>query len=180
MGQMTKASGGVLKVNFHVACPTWIKAKKAVVYLNGVQVAEREITMATDRRFSTNMIFEIPAPQHDAHLVCVAFGDGVKDPSWKTMADFTLAVANPIFVDGDGDGKYSNPRETALALLEKTNPLNIAAIEKAVAGVDSSIGAQLLSESKLRIATTDLSKFDEFLTSLAKTNSHYEFYRSQK
>ncbi|HUS34736.1 MAG TPA: CehA/McbA family metallohydrolase, partial [Verrucomicrobiae bacterium] len=180
MGQMTKPTGGALKVNFHVACPTWIKAKKAVVYLNGVQVAEQEITMPPDRRFATNMIFEIPAPRHDAHLVCVAFGDGVKDPSWKTMADFTLAVTNPVFVDGDNDGKYSSPRDTALAILDKTSSLIIAAIEKALASVDSAIGAQLLSESKLRIPAADLGRFDEFLTSLAKTNSAYEFYRSQK
>lgn len=180
MGQTTKPSGGVLKVNFHVACPTWIKAKKAAVYLNGVQVAEQEITMPPDRRFATNMVFEIPAPRNDAHLVCVAFGEGVKDPSWKTMADFTLAVTNPIFVDANADGKYSSPRDTALALLEKANPLNIGSIRKALANVDSAVGMQLLTESKLRVPAADLGAFDEFVTSLARTNSAYEFYRAQK
>jgi hypothetical protein len=180
MGQMTKPANGVLNVKFHVACPTWIAAKRAVVYLNGVQIAEQEITMAVDRRFATNMVFEIPAPRRDAHLVCVAFGEGVKDPSWKTMADFTLAVTNPIFVDADQDGKFSSPRETALALLNKATPTNVRTIGKMLENVDPAIGMQLLTEAKLRIAAAEIGAFEELVSSLAKTNTVYEFYRSQK
>lgn len=180
MGQTTKPVNGVLNVKFHVACPTWIKAQRAVVYLNGLQVAEQEITMPEDRRFATNMVFEIPAPRHDAHLVCVAFGDGVKDPSWKTLADFTLAVTNPIFVDADQDGEFSSPQDTAVNLLNKATPLSVPTIAKALENLAPAIGMQLLTESKLRIPAAEIAAFEELVSALSKTNSHYEFYRAQK
>jgi hypothetical protein len=126
---------------------------------------------------STNVIFKIPAPAHDAYLVCVAYGDGVKDASWKTMADFTLAVTNPIFIDADRDGKYMSSRETALALLGKIQPLTLASVEKSLEVVDSAVGTQLLSEAKLRLPAEELGGFERFVEKLAKKDSGYELYR---
>ena len=180
MGQTTKPQNATLNVTFHVSCPTWIKARKAVVYLNGLKAAEQEITMPADTRFATNITFQIPAPRHDAHLICVAYGDGIKDPSWKTLADYTLAVSNPIFIDADASNKYESPRDTALALLQKTNPLTTAAISKSLENLDAAIGIQLLTESKLRLPADQLPALDQLISTLAEKLEAYAFYRASK
>ena len=161
---------GTIDVKFHVTCPDWIKARKAVVYLNGIQVAEEELNMAPRTALKTNLTFKITAPRHDAYIVCVAYGDGVKDPSWKTMADFTLAVTNPIFIDADRDGKYTNPHETALALLDKIQSPTISAVEKSIENLEPSTAIQLLSEAKLRINASDVSTCESLIEKLASTN----------
>src|SRR5205085_3274820 len=139
---------GLLNDAVHVACPDCIKAHKAVIYLNGIKASAQDLTMLPRTSPSTNVIFQLPAPAHDAHLVCVAFGEGVKDPSWKTLQGYTLAITNPIFIDGDNDGKYSSPRETALALLTKGQPLTLQAIAACLKNVDAAVGVQILSEAK--------------------------------
>jgi hypothetical protein len=178
MGQIAKPNGdGMIDVKFHVACPSWGKAKKAVAYLNGVQVGEQELNMKPRYPLSTNVTFKIPAPRHDAYLVCVAYGDGIKDPSWKTMADFTLAVTNPIFIDADRDGKYSSPRDSALTILREIEPLSVSGIEKSLGKVDSTIGIQILSEARLRLPAENLAALDELLKNLSQKDAGYDFYR---
>ena len=169
MGGMAKPNeDGSISVKFHVACPDWIKARKAVVYLNGVQAGEQELTMAPRTALSTNLTFNIPAPTHDAYVVCVAYGDGVKDPAWKTMADFTLAVTNPIFIDVDRDGKYRSPHETAMELLKKIEPLEVDSLEKAVEKLDAATAIQILSEARLRIAAADLPAMEAMIEKFAQ------------
>ena len=74
--------------------------------------------------------FSMPAPKHDAYLVCAVFGDGITEPFWTTLARFTAAVANPLYLDGDGDGKYQSPRETARQILAATDGTLPAVWEK--------------------------------------------------
>lgn len=164
MGGVAKpTSDGIIDVQFHVACPDWIKARKVVLYVNGVPAEEHELTMTPRAALSTNVNFKVSIPRHDAYVVCVAYGDGVKDPAWKTMADFTLAVTNPIFIDADGDSKYTNPRETALNLLSKVQTLTTSSLEKSLENLDPAIAVQLLSEAKLRVAAGDLDKVHALL-----------------
>lgn len=175
MGQIARPIQGALNVSFHVGCPDWIKATNAVVYLNGLKVAEQELSMAPRTALRTNVTFQIPAPKHDAYLICVAYGDGVKDPSWKTVADYTLAVTNPIFIDADADGKYSSPRETAVTLLKTIEPLDTQGLEKAVAQVDPTIGVQMMSEARSKL---NFEKWEHLLETLSATNEFYSAYRS--
>ncbi|HEY6228044.1 MAG TPA: CehA/McbA family metallohydrolase [Verrucomicrobiae bacterium] len=172
MGGIAKPNDdGTIDVKFHVACPDWIKAGRAVVYLNGIQVAEQQLTMAAHTALKTNLTFKITAPSHDAYIVCVAYGDGIKDPSWKTMADFTLAVTNPIFIDADRDGKYASPHETALALQEKIQPVTISSVEKSIESLEPSTAIQLLSEAKLRINANDVTACESLIEKLVSTNA---------
>jgi hypothetical protein len=69
----------------------------------------------------TDVTLEIPvqlAAPHDAWLVCVVLGDGVGGPWFPLPNDYTLAATNPVFLDVDGDGAYSDPRTTARAMLD--------------------------------------------------------------
>ena len=103
MGEVANASKGV-KVKLRVDWPSWVTPRKALVYLNGEQVAERPAARRIELSLS--------APKHDAHLVCVVLGDPVNLPGWTTMNEYTLAATNPVFLDVDRNG-YRSPRETA-------------------------------------------------------------------
>jgi hypothetical protein len=179
MGEVIKpGADGAIDVTFHVGCPDWIKARKAAVYLNGIKIAEQELTMTPRIALSTNVVFKLPAPSHDAYVVCVASGDGVKDSSWKTMVDYTRAVTNPIFIDADGDGKYSSPRDSALAELKKIDPLTADKLGMALAKVDATVGMQMISEARLRVTGADLAAIDALLDRLAEKNESYNSYRT--
>lgn len=175
MGRLVAPTNGSLEVTFHIGAPSWIKPTNAIIYLNGLKVAETNLTMRPGAALNADYKFKIPAPAHDAFLVCVAFGEGVKDPSWATIAKYTLTVTNPIFIDADQDGKYASPRDTALRLLEKQNTL--PKIETALAQVDEAIGVQLISEAKLRFPAAQLDAWTKLLEKLARKHDLFELYR---
>lgn len=176
MGQITKPANGEIAVNFRVACPDWVKAKKAALYVNGSKVSEQDLTMSPGLPLATNLLFKVPAPTHDAYVVCAAYGAGVKDPSWKTAAGYTLAITNPIFVDCDGNGKYSSPHETALTLLERIKPLSMEGLQKTIETVDSGIGVQLLSEAKSRIPNSELDSWKHLVEKLSERGDFFLAY----
>ena len=132
--------------------------------------------MSPGMPLSTNVLFKVPAPAHDAYVVCAAYGDGVKDPSWKTAADYTLAITNPIFVDCDGDGKYASPHETALTLLERIKPLSVEGLQKAIETVDSGIGVQLLWEAKSQLPNGELDSWKHLVEKLSERGDFFLAY----
>ena len=103
-------------------------------------------------------------------------GDGITHPSWRTAGKYTLAATNPVFLDGDGDGQYRSPRDTARQLLAASEPT----LEKqwsVVAKADDVIAVQMLSlmsekgsedyltalEERVRHAAAERPLFEEFV-----------------
>ncbi len=108
-----------LPVALRVAAPSWVTAREARVFLNGEAVAVRELPASEGQPLDTWLEFELPiAHAHDQWLVCVVTGDEVTGPWWPMKAPFTLAATNPVYLDVDGDGVYTHPRETARRLLD--------------------------------------------------------------
>lgn len=143
MGHRVQPERGKVEVRLRVAAADWVQPRRAIVFLNGVPVAEKQLKPAPGRPFDERLTFSIPVPRHDAHLVCAVFGNGVTAPYWKTLGNYTAAVTNPLYLDGDGDGQYQSPRETARKLLAATDgTVNAAwtAIEKA----DDALAGQML------------------------------------
>jgi hypothetical protein len=178
MGQITSPSTKSIDVNFHVACANWITATQAVVYLNGLKVSERNISLNRGFVLATNLNFRIAVPTEDAFIVCVAYGEGVKDPSWPTYANYTFAVTNPIFIDADKDGKYRSPRETAVALLAKMKPFSLAKVQRAIETVDAAIAVQILTETKLRLPAGQIKDWNNLVEKLPAGNEIFDLYRA--
>ncbi|MBA4148011.1 MAG: CehA/McbA family metallohydrolase [Verrucomicrobia bacterium] len=143
MGQIVPVKGGNVTVRLRMASPSWVRPERAVVYLNGVAVAERELTPKAGQPFNEYATFSIPAPRHDAYLVCVVSGPGVSEPSWKTKAPYTFAATNPVFLDADRDGQYRSPRDTAKFLLTQTVN-NMDAQWDATSKVDDAVAVQMV------------------------------------
>ena len=142
-GDLVRAVDGKVQVHLRVAAADWVKPRRALVFLNGLPVAEKRLEPKPGEPFEQRLEFSIPVPKHDAHLVCAVFGDGITEPYWKTLARFTAAVTNPLYVDGDGDGKYQSPRETARQILAASDG-TLPAVWDKLAQADDALAGQML------------------------------------
>jgi len=159
MGDVAPVEDGALSVTLRVQAPSWIRPERAILFVNGAAVEEIAVRAAegvpTDERIPFDVRLEAA---HDAWVVCVVTGAGVREPWWPTLNDYTLAATNPVFLDVDGDGIYRSPREVARTLLERTGPAP-ERIAAGLAGVDEAVALQLLHlahESYLREARAKL------------------------
>lgn len=145
MGQTNTLRNDAVEVALRVAAPSWVTPRVAVVFLNGREVARKPVlARAPKHPTDARLAFRLPRPKHDAYLVCAVVGDGVGHPSWTTREKFTLAVTNPVFLDADGDGRYSSPHAQALAALERAGDSPDAQWAAALAA-DDAVAIQMLS-----------------------------------
>jgi len=99
-GQRFSGSKGVLRVRADAA--PWVPVNRLLVHRDGVVVA--------DRALERGETLELPlAFERDAFVVVEV--EGVPDATWSAVAPrfAPFAVANPIFVDADGDGAWTAP-----------------------------------------------------------------------
>jgi hypothetical protein len=130
--------------------PSWVRADRVELYANGIKIAEQTIP-ATDRVQKARVQWRIPRPKHDVHLVAIATGPGVTAPYWEiarpyqpTSKVFTPRVVgstNPIWVDSDGDGKFTSARGYAALLVERTGG-DAAKLKETLDGYDAAVKVQ--------------------------------------
>ena len=106
-----------IKAVLHVAAPSWIRPREAIVYLNGTKVGQQTVNAVPGKPTDQNLEFSIVVPPHDAHLVAFVLGDKIELPGWTYYDRVTRAVTNPIYLDVDGNNQYSSPRDTAAHLI---------------------------------------------------------------
>ncbi len=143
MGGQLQPRQGKLDVRLRIQSADWITPRRAIVFLNGLPVATRELEPKPGKAFDRTLRISLPAPAWDAYLVCAVFGDPVTAPYWPTLAHFTAAVTNPLYVDGDGDGRYQSPRETARGMLARTDG-GLESAWRLVEDADDALAGQML------------------------------------
>jgi hypothetical protein len=114
------ASAGDLPVRVRVHGPSWTRATRVALYVNGVRVRDEAIADGTNAGVKWEKTWLIPAPGRDVHLVAVATGPGVGAAFWPTAKpyqptspDFTpyvLGASGAVFVDADGSGAFDISR----------------------------------------------------------------------
>ncbi|MCR9232690.1 MAG: CehA/McbA family metallohydrolase [bacterium] len=115
-----KNTGSKLTATLRVASPSWVQPREAMIYVNGKQVGHQTIKTESNQPTDQTLTFSLELPPHDAYVVAFVLGDGITLPGWTTYGKASQAITNPIFLDVDGDGKYSAPRETAQRLIAKS------------------------------------------------------------
>lgn len=128
VGDLATGLGGELRVAIEVLGPSWVHADRVELFANGVKLREQAIA-ATDHVEKARINWTIPRPKHDVHLVAIATGPGVTAPYWeiarpyqptaKTLNSRIIGSTNPIWVDGDGDGKFTPARGYAEVLVHR-------------------------------------------------------------
>jgi hypothetical protein len=139
-----------VRVVVEVLGPSWSHADRVELFADGMPVRHAAFE-PTAGPFRERVEWDLPRPSHDVYLVAVASGPGVTDPSWalarpyqptsQAWAPRVLAVTNPVFLDADGDGAWTNPRAYAARLVERvgTEP---PALLAALAPYDPAVAAQ--------------------------------------
>jgi hypothetical protein len=114
VGDLATNVGPQMKVSAEVWKPSWAAADRIELFANGERIAQGEIDSST-RSYSIN--WTLPRPRTDAHLVAIATGPGVRSPHWAIPRPYqassprwnprVLGATNPIWIDADGDGKFT-------------------------------------------------------------------------
>ena len=137
-----------LQVQASVLGPPWMTATQAVLYANGIAIHHRTFA-TTDEVTKGRFEFNLPDRKQDYHLIMVASGPGVTEPYWSVARPYqpssldwdpvVLGITNPIWVDADGDGKFTAPRIYAEQLVK--NHADPKALVKALAGYDQPVSS---------------------------------------
>jgi len=150
-GDMATGLGPEIHVAVRVLGPKWVQADKVELFADGTKIREQAIHAPSDAVEKAAIEWRIPKPAHDVHLVAIASGPGVTAPYWaipspyqptgRIRAPRVIGSTNPIWIDADGDGKYTAPRAYAQALLQQIGP-DPARLIPALATYDEAVAAQ--------------------------------------
>jgi hypothetical protein len=133
--------------------PAWVQADRLELFANGVRIAEQRLAPVRGVT-KARVAFRLPRFRHDVHLVAIASGPGVTAPFWETPRPYqpsskvftprVLGATNPVWLDADGDGKFTPARAYAEQLV-KRHGTAAAKLFPALADYDEAIAAQAAS-----------------------------------
>jgi len=177
-GDLATGLGDNIRVTATVLGPSWVNADHIELFANGAKIQEQRIepTVAIEK---AKITWTIPRPAQDTHLVVIATGPGVTAPCWaiprpyqpisKSWTSRVMGSTNPIWLDADGDGKFTPPRAFAAKLLAQANndlakllPL-LATYDRAVAAEAASLCAAAKMDLRAESAQSLLKSAPEFI-----------------
>ncbi len=148
VGDLATGLGSTMRVEIAVHGPSWVQADHVELYANGILLREQTLEKGHDVRIR----WEFPKPAHDVYLVALATGPGVTEPFWeiprpyqpasKTYVPRVIGSTNPIWIDADGDGKFSSVYSIAQDLLRKAGGDHVKA-KGLLPGYDQAVATQL-------------------------------------
>jgi len=151
-GDLATSLGDEIKVYVSVLGPDWAQAERVVLYANGIPIREQTIATPNAPGEKAHIEWRLPRPAHDTYLVAIASGPGVTTPYWAIPFPYqptdrlrnpkVIGATNPVWLDTDGDGKFTSARGYAQAILDRTSgdPAKVAEILK---GYDAAVAAQV-------------------------------------
>jgi hypothetical protein len=112
MGQLVPAPRGRVKLDVVVQAAPWMDVRRLEVFVNGTRRGKPYDIPSSIRpvRFSGSIDVRI---EHDAYVLVIVRGDAPLGPvvpgDEGTPAPTPLAITNPIYLDRDGDGRFTPP-----------------------------------------------------------------------
>jgi hypothetical protein len=122
MGDLATDLKEKVRIRVKVLGPSWVKASKVELFANGVKLEEMEIGPQKDAAgVKASVTWTIPRPRVDTYLVAIATGPAVTAPFWAMSRPYqpaspkwqgrAIGLTNPIWLDADGDGKFTAVNE---------------------------------------------------------------------
>jgi hypothetical protein len=135
--------GEDLEVDVEVRGPRWTRASRVALFFNGRKVREEKIEHSANAVVKYKKRWVFGGPSKDVHLVLIATGPRLDNSYWTPPQDdrYVIGATNPIWIDGDGDGKYSAPGDYARALVAECGT-DGAALAKALRVHDEATAIQ--------------------------------------
>lgn len=154
VGDLATGLGDKIKVEAVVSGPAWVKADRIELYANGILIREQSIMDEHRAGEKARIIWELPKPAHDVHLVAIATGPGITEPFWeiprpyqpssKTLTPRVIGSTNPIWLDNDSDGKFASAFAVAQSLVTKFGS-DPSALREALKKHDAAVVVQVES-----------------------------------
>ena len=114
MGSTISVSDPMVDIHLDVQAASWVDLDTISIVQNGDEVASVGYDGQRDGSLHLRPRIRIPI-ERDCWIIAIAQGDEPMTPF--VMHDdrdvLPLAIANPIYIDADGDGKYTPPRKWA-------------------------------------------------------------------
>ena len=140
-GSMVKP-GGELRVEVEILGPSWSRPARVELFSNGSVIRQAVIEEKDAARPGSKwkLTWTIPRPTHDVQLCAAA--TGISDafpfhpiartyqpvtPDWKP---YIFGSTGAVRIDGNGDGKWSSPREQATLLANSVEDSLDAVLDK--------------------------------------------------
>jgi len=192
VGDLATGKNEKIKVTVRVLGPSWARADRVNLFANGHLIRTQAIRPSTAIE-KANRTWDIQRPAHDVHLIAMATGPGITAPFWESPRSYQptskkhdprlQGATNPIFIDGDGDEKYTPPRIQAEQLFSR-HKREIGALLEALRPLDRAVATQLAAlmhdaghdlrgpDIQKRIASISAAKsgFSDFIATLPKKN----------
>ena len=150
VGDVATNLGAQVRVTVRVLGPPWVSATNVWLYANGLKVREQALAREHDRAVT----WTLARPKHDVYLVAIAAGPGVAAPYWAIPRPYqpvsshwegrVVGSTNPIWLDGDGDGRFTAARTYAKRLVNEHGS-DPAKLVSALNGFDEAVAAQAAS-----------------------------------
>ncbi len=111
MGSVISVNDPIVDIHIDAQAASWIDLDTIRIIQNGDEVAIVEVDGDVDGVTHLRPRIRIDAPR-DCWIIAIAEGDEAMTPyvDEDDRQIFPLAIANPIFIDADGDGKYTPPK----------------------------------------------------------------------
>jgi hypothetical protein len=176
VGDLATSLGEQVRVSVLVLGPSWVSATNVALFANGVKVRERELGAAESVGTKATVTWALPRPAHDVHLVAIATGPAVTAPYWAIPRPYqptsrqwsgrVIGSTNPIWLDADGDGRFTAARGYARKLIEQ-HGVNPSRLLPALERYDEPVAAHAASLCAARGAKLDAEEFSTALGSAA-------------
>lgn len=149
-GDFATGLGESIKVSVTVLGTSWTRADRVELFANGVKIREQAITPGAKIE-KARVMWTIHRPPHDAHLVAVATGPGIDAPYCETPRPYqptskaytprVIGSTNPIWLDGDNDGRFTAAHSYAEQVIAQAGTIP-AKLLPALASYDEAVAVQ--------------------------------------
>ncbi|MBN8419826.1 MAG: PHP domain-containing protein [Verrucomicrobia bacterium] len=151
VGDLATGLAETIKVEASVFGPAWTQADRIELFANGILIREQKIEEGHRAGEKARIVWQLPKPAHDVHLVAIATGPGVTQPFWeiprpyqpssKTFVPRVVGSTNPIWLDADGDGKFEPAFVIATRLIQESGG-DRAKLQEALKRCDEAVAVQ--------------------------------------
>ncbi len=143
-----------IKVEATVFGPEWTQADRIELFANGILIREQKIEDNHRAGEKARIVWQLPKPAHDVHLVLIATGPGVTEPFWeiprpyqpssKAFVSRVIGSTNPIWLDADGDGRFEPAFAIARRLIQESDGDGVK-LKDALKHCDEAVAVQVES-----------------------------------
>ncbi len=154
VGDLATGLKDSIKVEATVFGPAWTQADRIELFANGILIREQKIEDDHRAGEKARIVWQLPKPAHDVHLVVIATGPGVTESFWeiprpyqpssKTFVPRVVGSTNPIWLDADGDGRFEPAVAIARRLIQESGG-DVVKLQESLKRCDEAVAVQVES-----------------------------------